>query len=107
MQAQEEAELVSFGECVEVEDLPLPVRQWLRGQTKNQIAGWVWRGESWQMLTEEFEKSILRQALERNGGFAAKAARALKTTPRIVSYKARKYGLSIRTQVVRGFETQD
>ena len=107
MQAQEEAELVSFGACVEVEDLPLPVRQWLRGQTRTATPGWVWNGESWKTLTERFEKTILRQALEQNGGFAAKAARALKTTPRIVSYKARKYGLPIRTQAVRGRDPQD
>ena len=44
-------------------------------------------------LTEGFEKDILSQALAANGGNAAATARALKTTPRIVAYKARKYGL--------------
>ena len=96
--AREEAELVSFGEHVEVEDLPLLVRQWLHGLAQGPIAGWIRKGESWKSLTEGFEKAILQQALARNGGFAAKAARALRTTPRVVSYKARKYGLEIRTQ---------
>ena len=35
----------------------------------------------------------LAQALAAHGGKAAAAARALKTTPRVVAYKARKYGL--------------
>jgi len=99
--AREEAELVSFGACVEVEDLPLAVRQWLRSRAQGPLAGWVWQGESWKELTEGFERTVLAQALERNGGFAAKAARALGTTPRVVSYKARKYGLPIRTQSPR------
>ena len=99
--AKEEAELVSFGACVEVEDLPLAVRKWLRGRSQGPFDGWIWRGESWKDLTEGFEKAVLAQALERNGGFAAKAARALRTTPRVVSYKARKYGLPIRTQSPR------
>ena len=101
-QAREEAELVSFGACVEVGDLPLRVRRWLKDQTSRQpFAGWVWQGESWKALTEGFEKTILEQVLACNGGFAAKAARALKTTPRVVSYKARKYGLPIRKQTPR------
>ena len=54
----------------------------------------VWRGESWKSLTEGFEKDILSQALKANGGNVAATARALTTTPRIVAYKARKYGLS-------------
>ena len=95
--ACEEAELVAFGAQVEVDDLPLPVRRWLRGPAQGPLSGWIWRGESWKELTEGFERTILEQALLRNGGFAAKAARALKTTPRVVSYKARKYGLPVRT----------
>ena len=91
--AREEAELVSFGERVEVGDLPLAVRRWLRERSKGPLSGWIWRGESWKDLTEGFERTILAQALAAHGGFAAKAARALKTTPRVVAYKARKYGL--------------
>lgn len=91
--AREEAELVAFGACVGVGDLPLPVRQWLRARSEGPFAGWIWRGESWKDLTEGFERTILAQALAVHGGFAAKAARALKTTPRVVAYKARKYGL--------------
>ena len=100
--AREEAELVSFGACVEVGDLPLPVRQWLRARSKAEsVAGWTWKGESWKELTEGFERKILEQALAAHDGFASKAARALKTTPRVVSYKARKYGLPVRTREAR------
>ena len=100
--AREEAELVSFGVCVEVGDLSLPVRQWLRERSKTESSSaWIWKGESWKELTEGFEKAILEQALAAHGGFAAKAARALKTTPRIVSYKARKYGLPFRTRELK------
>ncbi len=94
--AREEAELVSFGVCVEVDDLPLPVRRWLKARASGPCAGWTWKGETWKELTEGFEKVILAQALAAHGGFAAKAARALRTTPRVVSYKARKYGLSTK-----------
>ena len=73
------------------------MRRWLRGRSQGPLPGWIWRGESWKELTEGFERAILEQALARNGGFAAKAARALGTTPRVVSYKARKYGLPVRT----------
>lgn len=93
VRARAEAELVAFGASVEVDDLPLPVRRWLRARADGPLAGWIWRGESWKDLTEGFERAILAQALAAHGGFAAKAARALKTTPRVVAYKARKYGL--------------
>ncbi len=92
--ARAETELVSFGERVEVADLPLSVRRWLKARkTAESRAGWVWKGEAWKELTEGFEKAILAQALAAHDGFAAKTARALRTTPRVISYKARKYGL--------------
>ena len=90
--AAEEAELVAFGECVEVDDLPLGVRQWLR-RSRPSAARYEWHGESWKTLTEGFERAILAQALAASGGNVAAAARSLKTTPRIVAYKARKHGL--------------
>ncbi len=91
--AREEAELVAFGPCVDVGDLPLAVRRWLRSRAAGPVAGWTWHGEDWKTLTEGFEKAVLAQALAAHGGVAAAAARALKTTPRVVAYKARKYGL--------------
>ena len=89
--AETETELVSFGERVETGDLPARVR---RGAKKNADAGkHVWRGESWKTATETFEKSILEQALAANSWNIAATARALKTTPRIVAYKKRKYAI--------------
>ena len=63
--AAREAELVSFGEAV----------------------------ESWQDLVGAFEKAILEQVLERAHGNISAAARLLKTTPRVISYKAKKHGV--------------
>ena len=91
--ARYEAELVAFGAQVEVDDLPLAVRQWLRTRGEGPLANWTWHGETWQELTEGFERMVLAQALAAHGGKSAAAARALKTTARVVSYKARKYGL--------------
>jgi len=91
-----ECEAVSTEACVSFEDLPAAVRRWFRTRAVNPLAGWTWKGESWKSLTEGFERAILEQALAACDGFAAKAARALGTTPRVVSYKARKYGLCVR-----------
>ena len=92
--AVEESELVAFGERVEVDDLPLGVRQWLRRNASGK-ARYEWHGESWKELTEGFERAILAQALAASGGNLAATARALKTTPRIVAYKAKKYELKV------------
>ena len=92
--AAEESELVAFGDCVEVDDLPLGVRQWLRRNASGK-ARYEWHGESWKELTEGFERAILAQALAANDGNLAATARALKTTPRIVAYKTRKYELKV------------
>ena len=87
-----EAELVAFGEKVEREDLPLAVRQWLRRHESGRT-DFAWHGEGLKELAERLEKSVVGQALAANGGNVAATARALKSTPRIVAYKARKYGL--------------
>ena len=88
--AEREAELVSFGEAVEVADLPLAVRWWA---AKRLQPRYVWNGESWQDLVGAFEKAILEQVLERAHGNISAAARLLKTTPRVISYKAKKNGV--------------
>lgn len=88
--ARSETELVAFGLCVERDDLPLAVRKWSR---RRPAAFWTWRGESWADSVAAFERAVLSQALASCNGNVAAAARALKTTPRIVAYKARKNGL--------------
>ena len=93
--AVEEAELVSFGDHVEVDDLPLALRQWQRRQrSQASLTRPLWKGESWREATEGFEKAILIQALQANNGNLAATARALRTTRRVVAYKSRKYGLA-------------
>ena len=88
--AAREAELVSYGEAVEVADLPLAVRRWA---AKRPQPRFVWNGESWQDLVGAFEKAILEQVLEQAHGNISAAARLLKTTPRVISYKAKKHGV--------------
>ena len=91
--ARQESELVAFGEQVEMDDLPLEVRHWQRRRMRNPFDGWSWHGEGWRELTEGFERKILTEALAANNGAIAATARALRTTTRIVGYKAHKYGL--------------
>lgn len=93
-----EAELVAFGEQVEVDDLPLPVRRWLKAASADTAPGWTWRGQSWDELTSGFERMVLEQVLKLHGGNIAATARALATTPRVVAYKAAKYRLATRTR---------
>lgn len=42
---------------------------------------------------EAFERGLIEDALKSSGGNRAKAARLLSTTERVISYKARKYGI--------------
>jgi len=93
--AREEAELVSFGDAVDVSDLPLCVRRMAR-RTVAEGPRFAWKGEPWAELSAEFERAVFGQALEKAGGSVAAAARLLKTTPRIVGYAARKHGLQRR-----------
>ena len=91
VRAAREAELVSFGEAVEVADLPLAVRHWAAKRAQPRF---VWNGESWREIQAAIEKAILEQVLERAHGNISAAARLLKTTPRVISYKAKKNGVS-------------
>ena len=89
--AVREAELVSFGEAVEVSDLPLAVRRWAAKRARPRF---VWNGESGREIQAAFEKAILEQVLKQARGNISAAARLLKTTPRVISYKAKKNGVS-------------
>jgi len=88
--ARRETELVSGGERVELEDLPLAVRR------HAQRSRYTWHGESWRAAVDAFERAILSQALAAHAGRVASTARALKTTPRVVAYAARRLGLACR-----------
>ena len=96
--ALRETELVSFGDTVEVEDLPLRVRAVrLRASKKTSFLEAAseaeWNGESLDDAVAALEKNILLQVLEKNDQNVTATARDLKTTARIVSYKIKKYGL--------------
>jgi Nif-specific regulatory protein len=45
---------------------------------------------------EAFERGLIEDALKTSRGTRAKAARLLSTTERVISYKARKYGIDPR-----------
>ena len=94
--AVREAEMVSFGEEVVVSDLPLAVRQWAR-RRKERGNRFEWHGESWNEALDGLKRALLEQALEKaGGGGLAAAARLLGTTPRVVSYAARRLGVRAR-----------
>lgn len=101
--ALRETELVSFGERVEVEDLPLRVKaEAARASKKSSFveaaSAAEWKGESLDEAVEALERNMLYQALEKSGWNASATARDLKTTARIVSYKIKKYGLTAKTE---------
>ncbi len=57
-----------------------------------QSSGTTKRG-SFEEMMSAFEREILIEAMKNAGGNQARAARALKTTPRILSYRLKKHGL--------------
>lgn len=96
--ALRETELVSFGDTVEVEDLPLRVRAERSRASKRysfleSVSAAKWKGDGLDDAVAALEKNILLQVLEKNAQNVTATARDLKTTARIVSYKIKKYGL--------------
>ncbi|MBV5336375.1 hypothetical protein JZU48_05210, partial [bacterium] len=51
-------------------------------------------GASLSEMVERYEKAILTESLKLTHGNIAAAARQLLSTPRIVSYKVKQYGLA-------------
>ncbi|HPN85048.1 MAG TPA: helix-turn-helix domain-containing protein, partial [Victivallales bacterium] len=52
-------------------------------------------GGSLEAQTDAFEKSIIEEALRNTNGNVAATARLLKATPRIISYKISKLGITV------------
>jgi DNA-binding NtrC family response regulator len=50
-------------------------------------------GEGLEAQVARLESSLIRDALERNGGNKSAAARELRLTERAIRYKIKKYGL--------------
>ncbi len=57
---------------------------------------------SFAQAVENFEREILIEALKASGGNQTRAAKALKTSLRIVNYKVKKYGIDTRNFRGRG-----
>jgi Nif-specific regulatory protein len=53
-------------------------------------------GASLQTLVESFERELIVDALKRHRGVAAAAARHLQTTQRIINYRIKHLGISLR-----------
>jgi Nif-specific regulatory protein len=82
----ERAVLLATSDIIDVDCLPPNL------QPKNQLSS----GRTLGMLkpmVEAYEKSLIEEALQATGGNISRAARLLKTTRRVIQYKAAKYGL--------------
>ena len=91
----ERAVLLSDSDVVGPESLPLSVRTPQGGMPAVPVSprpGWD-GGLSLSEMVEGFERRILDEVLRVSKGNVASAARRLKSTPRIVGYKAKRYGL--------------
>lgn len=66
------------------------------GPEKNEVAArpLLVEGSSLSEMVEGYEKLIISEALDQNRGNIAAASRFLRSTPRIVGYKAKQYGLA-------------
>jgi Nif-specific regulatory protein len=84
----ERAVLMADGEVIHAHHLP-PTLQ------TAQATGTV-VSASLGAAVEVFERGLIEDALKTSGGNRAKAARLLSTTERVISYKARKYGIDPR-----------
>ncbi len=91
----ERAVLLSDNEVIRSDVLPSSIQ--LPGESqKPEICGKprLIDGASLSDMVEGFEKSILDEALKLNRSNIAATARQLRSTPRIISYKAKQYGLA-------------
>jgi len=92
----ERAVLLSEGEVIRSEDLPASIQ--LPGESDSHDVSSLPKlvdGASLSDMVESYEKSILDEALKLNRGNIAATARQLRSTPRIVSYKAKQYSLAV------------
>ncbi len=90
----ERAVLLADGEVIRSEFLPSSIQ--LPGETEKPEVGtkpMLVEGASLSDMVEAYEKTILEEALKLSRENVAATARLLRSTPRIVSYKAKQYGL--------------
>ncbi len=86
----ERAVLLSRGQVIDVEDLPVALRPGERGPTELEA-------HRLPDLLASIERHAIRAALERHDGVQTQAARELGISERVLRYKMRKYGLEGRT----------
>lgn len=80
---------IGFDE-VRLSDLPISVR---RNFADKRTPSTCWKGRSWDEINDEFQRQLLSQVLDHFKGNIAVTARALNTTPRVISYNARRLGV--------------
>jgi DNA-binding NtrC family response regulator len=85
----ERAVLLSEGETIHVEDLPLEIRH----QTAPAARPYGFEIPPDGIDIEEFERQLIVQAMERSVWVIAKAARLLGLTYRTLQYRLEKFGL--------------
>ncbi|MEI7898610.1 MAG: sigma 54-interacting transcriptional regulator [bacterium] len=91
----ERAVLLADGEVIRPEVLPSSIQVFDDAAKPGVDApSLLVKGASLSEMTEHYEKSILTEALKHSHGNVAATARQLKSTPRIVSYKVKQYGLT-------------
>ena len=88
----ERAVLVAEGDVVHPYHLP-PTLQ--TAETSGSTAP----TDSLKFLVESYERDLIRDALKSARGNVSGAARALRTTQRILGYKVKKYGIDPRRYV--------
>ncbi len=99
-----EASLVSFGERIEFDELPLKVRQYSLRRSrkisaKDAVEQFVWNGEGLEDLVSGFERRIIEQALEACKWNLKATARQLNCTYRVLRYKVGKLGLAEEKEI--------
>ena len=90
----ERAVLLTDDEVIRASALPSSIQ--LPGEpdeAPKTVAPTLVEGVSLSDMVGEYERAILSEALKLNRGNIAATARQLKSTPRIVGYKAKQYGL--------------
>jgi DNA-binding NtrC family response regulator len=82
--------LFSDGEVIDEADLPRALR---RPATPASVASAAGPGKGFAAAVEDFEKTILKDAIAAAGGVKAEAARRLGLDANQIKYLCRKYGL--------------
>lgn len=85
----ERAILLATGDSIEITHLPPNLQP--KSQTTSSRSFGILKS-----MVEAYERSLIEEALKETGGNISKAARILRTTRRVVQYKASKYGLKFK-----------